>query len=407
MITSITGSKSKVKKDNDDIAIITEGLQKIGASARMNRNINIGMDPRAKCVTIDVCHSGTALRFLTAHAAATPYAYVILTGSPRLGDRPITHLIDSLRLMGANIEYASADRHMPLSIKGTTLEGGDTNIPGNVTSQYISALMLIAPLCKNNLKIHITSPLVSTGYIHLTAKLLSDSGIRVAVSDHHIHVDNSRPSITKKAIASGSEADWSAAVFWLAALAIMQSGITLSFHNLPLDSLQPDVQTITLFRLLGVSVTAGNRQTTLARYDTYLDPPKRLDIDCSSTPDAIPAIVVAACLRQIPFTISGASTLPYKECDRASALVDELAKCGYTIRFIDGDILTYDGSLQPDKFHDTPPISLSSHDDHRIAMALALINLRRPVVITRPECVSKSYPDFWNQLDKLTSSIPH
>lgn len=394
-IGAVAGHALRFKYDCDDIKQISGAMRHVSAST--HRKAFRGH------IEININNSGTALRFLTAYIAARPYTSVLLTGSEQVCNRPISHLVDALRKMGADIQYTERQGSAPLLIKGSQLRGGTVDVNANISSQYVSALMMIAPLLKSDLKINLIGKKVSYEYIKLTAKIMTDFGVEPVVQKNTIEVPN------KPYTFNGStkykyvdQCDWSAATVWMAAVAVTPN-ICMELPQLSVDSHQPDEATTAIFSKIGVMVTEkkyGN-SVVLHNVKTRI---RQIKYNCTTIPDAVPAIVVAACLLGINFKLTGIATLQNKECNRATALVDELKKCGYTVVYDGKNTIVHNtDSDAPDSINGIP--LLSAHNDHRMAMALALIGFKRKIKIDNPDVVDKSYPGFWTEYNKFVDAV--
>lgn len=345
---------------------------------------------------IDIKGAGTAMRFLTAYLAATPGEHV-LTGTDRMKQRPIGILVNALRYLGADIEYLGEEGYPPLRIKGRTLEGGYIEVAGNISSQYISALLMIAPTLKNGLQLRITDGTISRPYIDLTLWMMREYGADADWSDADTITVNAKPYASREYTI---ESDWSAAAYWYEMLALQGNDESeVRFKGLMDASRQGDSIVKYIFSLLGVktkySTVEGERfQTVSIKSHPCMLP--RLDYDFSSVPDLAQPVVVTCALRGIPFRFTGLATLRIKETDRIEALKRELRKLGYVLRDENGDTLVWDGTrceptLEP----------IDTYDDHRMAMAFAPAAIVFPGLrINEPQVVTKSYPQYWEDMQK-------
>lgn len=337
----------------------------------------------------DIHAAGTAMRFLTAYYASTDNR-TILTGTERMKHRPISILVETLQGLGADIQYMDKKGFPPLRISGRRLAGGETTLPGNVSSQYISALMMIAPYMENGLKIHIEGDIISQSYIVLTMELMKLFGAKI--SQEGDRTLNIQPS-TYTGGAFTVESDWSAASYWYEIVALAPgSDHSVELPHLHHDSLQGDSQVSRLFEPLGVRTTYRDNAVRLskggARCETY-------EADLSNQPDLAQTIVVTCAMLKIPFHITGLQTLRIKETDRIKALVTELRKLGVNLQKKNGDTLIWNGKTE------TPEASpmIDTYEDHRMAMAFAPCAFSHErLSINNPEVVSKSYPHFWKDL---------
>jgi len=340
--------------------------------------------------TVDVGPAGTAMRFLTAVAAATPGTSCTITGSERMLKRPIGPLVDALRELGADITYKGEDGFPPLHIKGRRLSGGSIAIDASVSSQFISALMMVSPLMGAPLEIEMKGIVGSLPYIKMTAEMMRHRGVRVEVEPLKIYVDNTPYRAAK---ADDAEPDWSAAAFWYEIAALSAGWVTLS--GMCNNSIQGDSEEAALFEKLGVITEFTDEGAELSATPELFN---RLNADMSGMPDAVPALAVTACMVGVPFRFSGVGALHHKECDRLEALVAELAKLGFLLD-IDayGTVLAWDGRRRP--VNELPVFD--TYGDHRMAMALAPTAIFVPgIVVRNADVVDKSYPNFWKHLEE-------
>lgn len=338
--------------------------------------------------TVDVGPAGTAMRFLCALCAATVGTDCLLTGCDRMLHRPIGPLVDALRALGAEVEYAGEEGFPPLRIHGRKLAGGELEVDAAVSSQYISALMMVAPLMAAPLTLKLRGNVQSLPYIQMTADMMCHRGVEAEVDrDSVIIAAGNYTRMSDDAL----EPDWSAAAFWYEIAALTAGWVTLT--GLRDDSLQGDRQTVGLFERLGVITEFTDEGAELSSTpDLY----SHLDADLSDMPDAVPALAVTACLAGIRFELTGVGALHHKESDRLEALVAELAKLGARLEIESyGTVLKWDGTRRP--IHEMPVFD--THGDHRMAMALAPVAVFVPGIVVRDvEVVNKSYPEFWNHL---------
>lgn len=339
-------------------------------------------------VTLDMGASGAALRFLTAFFALQEDSSVVLTGTERLCQRPMAPLVDALRECGADISYLKEEGYAPLLVKGTRLTGGDITIDATVSSQFISALLMAAPLMERGLTLHLEGEPVSLPYITLTLHMMRQRGIEVDREPLRFSVLSAHYA----PFAQPAEGDWSAAAFWYELSALSAGWIKLT--NLITDSCQGDRAAAKYFECLGV-----NTSTEDVEEGVELCPSPevygRLDLDLTDNPDLAPALAVTCCLIGVPFRLVGLGTLSTKECDRLEAIREEMLKIGRVVEKIRDFGLEWDGSSRPV----SKVLPFSAHGDHRIAMALAPIATYIPgIAIDGAECVTKSYPDFWDHL---------
>lgn len=340
--------------------------------------------------TFDIGAAGTAMRFLTAFLSKTVGEWVI-TGSERMKQRPIKLLVDALNSLGARIEYIEKEGYPPLKIFGSALLGGEIQLNGGVSSQYISALMMIAPYMQNGLKIKLEGDIISIPYIHMTINMMKEYGVDVAFKDNTIEIQpqNYHPIQFKV------ESDWSAASYWYETLSLKGKG-EIFLKGLNKNSYQGDCKVAELFEQLGVKTTYQQDGVLLSANSNYV---ARFEYDFVNQPDLAQTFAVTCCLRDIPFLFKGVQSLKIKETNRVAALINELAKLGYVLTEPTEGQLEWTGLKNSDNVTGTP--SIKTYEDHRMAMAFAPVALIRPVIIEHPEVVSKSYPNFWDDFDAI------
>ena len=345
---------------------------------------------------IDIKAAGTAMRFLTALLSVTPGTRLI-TGTERMRQRPIRLLVDALRSLGADIEYAENEGFPPLRITGKTLQSNPITLAGNVSSQYISALLMIGATLPNGLKLELTGDIISSPYINLTLKLMHDFGAEAAWSSPNtIEVKAGGYQDTPYYI----ESDWSAASYWYQMMALCpDTGSSIELQGLFANSYQGDSRGAKIFEKLGVFTTYNGNNVTLTKTNCRTE---RLDEDMVDIPDLAQTFVVTCCMLGIPFRFTGLQSLKIKETDRIEALKVELAKLGFLIKDEQDSILSWDGERCTPETH---PV-IATYEDHRMAMAFAPISLvQGEITIAHPEVVSKSYPSYWEHLRQAGFSI--
>lgn len=349
---------------------------------------------------IDVMAAGTAMRFLSAYLSVTSGTHLI-TGTARMQHRPIRILVDALRTLGAQIVYVENEGFPPLRITGTTLTGREITLPGGVSSQYISALLMIGATLPKGLKVHLTGDIVSRPYIDLTLQMMHDFGARARwTSADCIMVEPGGYRDTPFLV----ESDWSAASYWyeMVALFLMRHGdedVKVELQGLFKDSSQGDCRGAELFARLGVRSEYVPQGVVLSRGEV---PVSCLEADLVNIPDLAQTFVVTCCLMDIPFCFTGLQSLKIKETDRLYALVTELRKLGYVVRSEQGSILRWSGECcTPDE---RPCID--TYEDHRMAMAFAPACFVFPrLCINHPDVVSKSYLHFWDDLRQVGFTV--
>lgn len=337
--------------------------------------------------TIDIMAAGTAMRFLTAYLSVTPGTRII-TGTQRMQQRPIQVLVNALRELGADIEYVANDGFPPLRITGRKFEKDTISLPGNVSSQYISALLMIAPVLTNGLTIRLTGDIISRPYINLTLQLMNDFGVCAEWTDgHQLKVE---PQVYHS-IPFYVESDCSAASYWYQIVALSKEA-EVTLPGLFKESYQGDSQVAGIFRSLGVETIYEDQTVTLKKSGNAIE---RLDYDFINQPDLAQTFVVTCALLNIPFRFSGLQSLKIKETDRMAALITEMRKLGYILRETDGAVLSWEGERCSAEEHP----AIDTYEDHRMAMAFAPACLTLPeILINNPQVVSKSYPHYWEDL---------
>ena len=362
--------------DCDDTSVIIEALR------TMPEEINIKA-------------AGTAMRFMTAYLSVTPGTH-ILTGTERMKHRPIGILVDALRTLGANIEYIGEEGYPPIRITGSTLKGGLLEIHGNVSSQYISALLMIGPMLKDGLTLRLIDHIISRPYIDLTLWMMGEFGAEAEWTSADTITVSPKPYKSRDYFI---ENDWSGASYWYEILALNddpESEIRLT--GLMDGSKQGDSITRYIFSLLGVktklqSKKAGIPQTITLKKNGHCVP--KLEYDFVNCPDLAQTFVVACAAMNIPFHFTGLSTLKIKETDRIEALKTEMRKLGYVVKDIDGSELLWDG----ERCEPSLEQGIDTYEDHRMALAFAPYAMKHNgLVINNPQVVTKSYPHYWDHL---------
>ena len=344
---------------------------------------------------INIKAAGTAMRFMTAYLSVTPGTH-ILTGTERMKHRPIGILVDALRTLGANIEYVGEEGYPPLRITGSTLKGGLLEIHGNVSSQYISALLMIGPMLKDGLTLRLIDHIISRPYIDLTLWMMGEFGAEAEWTSADTITVSPKPYKSRDYFI---ENDWSGASYWYEILALNddpESEIRLT--GLMDGSKQGDSITRYIFSLLGVktklqSKKAGIPQTITLKKNGHCVP--KLEYDFVNCPDLAQTFVVACAAMNIPFHFTGLSTLKIKETDRIEALKTEMRKLGYVVKDIDGSELLWDG----ERCEPSLEQGIDTYEDHRMALAFAPYAMKHNgLVINNPQVVTKSYPHYWDHL---------
>ena len=345
--------------------------------------------------TVDVGAAGTAMRFSTAMFSVASGSDVVLTGSERMRHRPIKALVDALKSLGACVEYMGEDGFPPLHIVGRRLEGGQLHIPANISSQYISALLMMAPMMAHGLTLFLDGAVISRPYIDMTLGIMRDFGAAASwETPQSIRVEPKPYYRTEPFVV---EADWSAASYWYSLVATApDANASVTLPHLWRNSLQGDAAVQHIFARLGVQTTFTDCGVVLKKQEFNAVP--LFDLDMSRQPDLAQTVAVCCALLNLPFRLDGLQTLRIKETDRLSALQNELRKLGFVIQVLGDEALLWDGSRCE---AETVPV-VSTYDDHRMAMAFAPAAYRfEHLTIEHPEVVSKSYPHFFEDIQRL------
>ena len=344
---------------------------------------------------IDIHHAGTAMRFLTAYFAIQDGNEVILTGSSRMKERPIQFLVDALRQLGAEIDYEENEGFPPLRIKGKKGLQNQVTLAANVSSQYISALLLIAPKLENGLELTLEGKITSVPYIQMTLDLLKQIGIKTIFNQNKITVEPQPTTYNLQPTALTIESDWSSASYFYSIIALSKEGTQITLSNYKANSIQGDSALSAIYKNFGVSTTFENNTIILRKTQPTTDNRQPTTINLNNTPDIAQTIAVTCFGLGLSCHLTGLHTLKIKETDRLTALQNELQKLG-------GKVTITDDSLQIEAssaIHSN--IKIATYNDHRMAMAFAPLALKVPIVIQDSEVVSKSYPNFWNDLKSL------
>ena len=393
--------------DCDDTQAIKQGLETVKEEGALPKVVDIGA-------------AGTAMRFLTALFAATPHLEVFLTGSQRMQERPIGALVEALRQLGADIVYAKKEGFPPLHIRGKQLAGGTVSLPADISSQYVSALLMIAPTTLQGVSLQLVGKVASTPYIKMTIEVMKSFGVEARWEGEHIgveagqHYTRNCPYIV--------ESDWSAASYWYEIVALHHNAqAKILLKGLRENSLQGDAVCAQWFENLGVKTTFIEEGAILEKVFSESDAARMatsnwstnscsqkeanepiLSLDFTDAPDLAQTFVVTSALLSRAFSFKGLESLRIKETDRIAALITELKKMGKQL------ICEGEGELYYSPTDDAPAQSskvISTYNDHRMALAFAPAALRFPhLSIAHPEVVAKSYPTYWTHLSELTQA---
>ena len=395
----ITGSKSETNRllllqalypnlvlenisNSDDSDVMFKAIQKLTT------------DNRQQTTVIDIHHAGTAMRFLTAYFAIQEGKEVILTGSSRMKERPIKILVDALNQLGAEITYEENEGFPPIRIKGKKIIKDKVSLPANVSSQYISALLLIAPKLENGLELTLEGEITSIPYIKMTLSLLNELGIETSFEENKIDV---KRQFTIHNSQFTIESDWSSASYWYSIMALSEIGTEITLSSYKPNSLQGDSALVEIYSAFGVETIFENNSILLRK--THNPKLTTHNLQLNNCPDIAQTIAVTCFGLGLPCHLTGLHTLKIKETDRLEALKAELTKLGAYVT-VTNDSLTLSQSENIN-----PNISIKTYQDHRMAMAFAPLALKVPIVIEEAEVVSKSYPTFWTDLKSAGFSV--
>lgn len=388
---SITGSKSESNR-----LLILQALfpqLKIENCSKSDDSEVMKVALQKSKENVDIHHAGTAMRFLTAFFAVKEGAEVILTGSERMQQRPIRVLVDALRALGANIQYVKEEGFPPLRIKGKTISKSEVEVDSNISSQYISALLLIAPSLQNGLTIHLKGKTTSKPYIQMTVDLLSQTGIKATFHANSISVTAAQ-KIKKQTITV--ESDWSSASYFYSIVALSEN-LSVKLRSYKAKSLQGDSALVELYKNLGVQTTFIATEDSIILTKSNVTVVNSLSLDLSDTPDIAQTIAVTCFGLGVSCKLTGLHTLKIKETDRLLALKTELEKLGASVA-VSKDTLQLRASEKIKNFQNT---AINTYNDHRMAMAFAPLTICDRIVINEPNVVSKSFPSFWKSIKEV------
>ncbi len=396
---SITGSKSETNRllllqalfpnltlkntsNSDDSEVMKQALQN---SQPETHNPQL----------IDIHHAGTAMRFLTAFFAIQENREVVLTGSSRMHERPIKILVDALRQLGAEISYESNEGFPPIKINGKKLTQNRVALAANVSSQYISALLLIAPKLENGLELTLEGEITSVPYINMTLELLNEIGIETSFVGNKIIINPKSQILHPKSIII--ESDWSSASYYYSIIALSEIGTEITLSSYKKNSLQGDSALAEIYINFGVETIFETNSIILKKTNNYQS--SIIYYQLNNSPDIAQTIAVTCFGLGLGCHLTGLHTLKIKETDRLVALKTELSKLGALVS-VTNDSLT----LKPSN-HINPNCSIKTYQDHRMAMAFAPLALKTSIIIEEAEVVSKSYPTFWEDLKRIGFNI--
>lgn len=335
--------------------------------------------------------AGTAMRFLTAYYAISSES-VVMTGTQRMKNRPISILVEALKSMGADINYIEKEGFPPLQINGKKLKGGELHVQGDVSSQYLSAILMIAPYTTDGVKLIIEGDLVSRPYLQMTLSIMKDFGVSYTWDENVIEIKPSEYCTREFTI----ENDWSAASYWYSVVALSENKSIKLKYLLP-ESLQGDSKLVELYKPLGVETEFVEDGVVLTKNNAVVLP-SIYDISLKEQPDLAQTLVVSCLLMNIPFKFSGLENLKIKETDRIQALINECKTLGFVVKELASGVLSWDG----EKCASADEILIKTYEDHRMAMAFAPAVIQfGSMIIDDPNVVSKSYPSFWQEFQKV------
>ncbi|WMI64036.1 3-phosphoshikimate 1-carboxyvinyltransferase [Aestuariibaculum sp. YM273] len=343
---------------------------------------------------VDIHHAGTAMRFLTAFFAVQEGREVTLTGSKRMKERPIQILVEALQELGADIEYVENSGYPPIKIKGKKLTKNKVSLQANVSSQYISALLLIASRLENGLELNLEGKITSVPYINMTLSLLTEIGVENSFEGNTIVVKPASKDLEPKTLVV--ESDWSSASYYFSLVALSAVGTEITLSSYKENSLQGDSALVEIYRHFGVETAFNNNSVTLTKTDKDVLP---FTYDLTNAPDIAQTIAVTCFALGIKCDLTGLHTLKIKETDRLVALKTEIEKLGGQVEITDASLhLAEANSIKSD-------VAIATYHDHRMAMAFAPIALKTSVIIEDAMVVSKSYPTFWDDLESIGFKI--
>ncbi|HLV40322.1 3-phosphoshikimate 1-carboxyvinyltransferase [Xanthomarina sp.] len=390
---NITGSKS----ESNRLLLLQALFSNIEIDNLSNSDDSIVMSEALTTTSnmIDIHHAGTAMRFLTAYFATQNGREVVLTGSERMKERPIKILVDALQSLGADISYLESEGFPPLKIKGKTLSQNKTCLKASVSSQYISALLLIAPRLENGLELTLEGEITSVPYINMTLSLLNEVGIETSFKKQVIKVAKQSKVNNQKLVI---ESDWSSASYFYSIVALSPVGTEISLSSYKKNSLQGDSVLAEIYKQFGVETRFNTNEIVLHKSE-IVSGQSSVKLNLANTPDIAQTITVTCLGLGLECELTGLHTLKIKETDRLLALKTEIEKLG-------GDISISNDSLWLKPLNTIKShIRIDTYNDHRMALAFAPLALKTSIVINDAEVVSKSYPSFWEDLKSIGFEI--
>ena len=387
----ITGSKSESNR-----ALILQALYPTISLSNLSNSDDTVVLQKALSVkegTVDIHHAGTAMRFLTAYLASQEGVEVVLTGSSRMQERPIKLLVNALKDLGADISYLEKEGFPPLKITGKKLHKSSVTVQANISSQYISALMLIGASLPNGLDINLKGLITSAPYINMTLELLHYFGIEAHFEGQLITI---QPKKKVEARTFEIESDWSSASYYFSIAALSETA-KLKLKNYKHFSLQGDSQIVSIYHELGIKTIFNENEILLEKQS--VKKPKSLQLDLQNMPDLAQTIAVTCLGLGIGCELKGLHTLKIKETDRLVALKNEMEKFGAKV------VITHDCLRLSATVSLNENVEIETYNDHRMAMAFAPLALKIPLTIKDAGVVSKSYPEFWKDMESIGFSV--
>lgn len=398
---SITGSKSETNRLLLLHALYPNLILENTSNSDDSEVMAKALSTDSQTELIDIHHAGTAMRFLTAFFAIQENRKVVLTGSSRMKERPIKILVDALRQLGAEISYEQNEGFPPIRIKGKKLTQNKVSLQANVSSQYISALLLIAPKLENGLELTLEGEITSVPYIKMTLSLLNEIGVQTSFVGNKIKVKSL--SLIPNLLSLIVESDWSSASYFYSIIALSEIGTEITLSSYKKNSMQGDSVLAEIYKDFGVeTVFDDNQSITISKINIKIQ--KSLLFNLQSSPDIAQTIAVTCFGLGIGCHLTGLHTLKIKETDRLEALKTELSKLGASVSVTNVSLTLQ--SYSP--LLDGCPkggVAIKTYQDHRMAMAFAPLALKTDIIIEEAEVVSKSYPAFWIDLKKIGFAI--
>ncbi|MEJ2112901.1 MAG: 3-phosphoshikimate 1-carboxyvinyltransferase [Flavobacteriaceae bacterium] len=390
-VVNITGSKS----ESNRLLLLKALYPEVSIGNLSNSDDSqLMQNAFSEHTVVDIHHAGTAMRFLTAYFAIKENSEVVLTGSSRMKERPIRILVDALKHLGADIEYIEKEGFPPIKIKGKKITNTKVTLKANVSSQYISALLLIASKLENGLELTLDGEITSIPYINMTLGLLDQIGIKTSFVNNCISVYPFNGKLKSKNLQV--ESDWSSASYFYSIVALSDIGTEITLSHYRENSLQGDSVLAEIYISFGVQTTFLKNKIKLKKVSLNFS---HFTYNLIKAPDIAQTIAVTCFALSIECYLSGLHTLKIKETDRLYALKTEIEKLGGILEITDNSLHLMPSTKVKEY------VSISTYNDHRMAMAFAPLALKVPIIIEDYKVVSKSYPDYWNDLESIGFKI--